>query len=30
VHVASLRSKLGRADVIETVYARGFRLGQPA
>jgi DNA-binding response OmpR family regulator len=30
VHVASLRSKLGRAGVIETVYARGFRLGQPA
>jgi DNA-binding response OmpR family regulator len=30
VHVASLRSKLGRADIIETVYARGFRLGQPA
>jgi DNA-binding response OmpR family regulator len=30
VHVASLRSKLGRPDAIETVYARGFRLGQPA
>jgi DNA-binding response OmpR family regulator len=29
VHVASLRRKLGRPDLIETVYGRGFRLGQP-
>jgi DNA-binding response OmpR family regulator len=29
VHVASLRRKLGRADLIETVYGRGFRLGPP-
>jgi DNA-binding response OmpR family regulator len=28
-HVASLRRKLGRPDLIETVYGRGFRLGSP-
>jgi len=27
VHVASLRRKLGAAGLIETVYGRGFRLG---
>ncbi len=27
VHVASLRRKLGAASLIETVYGRGFRLG---
>jgi DNA-binding response OmpR family regulator len=26
-HVASLRRKLGRPELIETVYGRGFRLG---
>jgi DNA-binding response OmpR family regulator len=26
VHVASLRKKLGSAELIVTVYARGFRL----
>jgi DNA-binding response OmpR family regulator len=30
VHVASLRRKLGRPELIETVYGRGFRLGTPA
>jgi DNA-binding response OmpR family regulator len=30
VHVASLRRKLGRPELIETVYGRGFRLGPPA
>jgi DNA-binding response OmpR family regulator len=28
VHVASLRRKLGSAGLIETVYGRGFRLGE--
>jgi DNA-binding response OmpR family regulator len=28
VHVASLRKKLGRPGLIETVYGRGFRLGE--
>jgi DNA-binding response OmpR family regulator len=27
VHVAALRRKLGVAGLIETVYGRGFRLG---
>jgi DNA-binding response OmpR family regulator len=27
VHVASLRRKLGQPGLIETVYGRGFRLG---
>jgi DNA-binding response OmpR family regulator len=27
VHIASLRRKLGRPELIETVYGRGFRLG---
>jgi DNA-binding response OmpR family regulator len=27
VHVAALRRKLGAAGLIETVYGRGFRLG---
>jgi DNA-binding response OmpR family regulator len=26
VHIAALRRKLGRAELIETVYGRGFRL----
>jgi len=30
VHVASLRRKLGRPELIETVYGRGFRLATPA
>jgi DNA-binding response OmpR family regulator len=30
VHVASLRRKLGRPELIETVYGRGFRLGNVA
>ncbi len=30
VHVASLRRKLGRPELIETVYGRGFRLGSPS
>jgi DNA-binding response OmpR family regulator len=29
VHVASLRRKLGVPGLIETVYGRGFRLGDP-
>jgi DNA-binding response OmpR family regulator len=29
VHVASLRRKLGAPGIIETVYGRGFRLGDP-
>ncbi len=29
VHVASLRRKLGRPGLIETVYGRGFRLADP-
>ena len=29
VHVAALRRKLGAAGLIETVYGRGFRLGDP-
>lgn len=29
VHVASLRRKLGVPGLIETVYGRGFRLGEP-
>jgi DNA-binding response OmpR family regulator len=29
VHVASLRKKLGRPGLIETVYGRGFRLAGP-
>jgi DNA-binding response OmpR family regulator len=29
VHVASLRRKLGLAGLVETVYGRGFRLGEP-
>jgi DNA-binding response OmpR family regulator len=28
VHVASLRRKLGVPGLIETVYGRGFRLGE--
>jgi DNA-binding response OmpR family regulator len=28
VHVASLRKKLGQPGLIETVYGRGFRLGE--
>jgi len=28
VHVAALRKKLGRPSLIETVYGRGFRLGE--
>jgi DNA-binding response OmpR family regulator len=28
VHVAALRRKLGRPGLIETVYGRGFRLGE--
>jgi DNA-binding response OmpR family regulator len=28
-HIASLRRKLGRPELIETVYGRGFRLGTP-
>jgi DNA-binding response OmpR family regulator len=28
VHVAALRRKLGYAGLIETVYGRGFRLGE--
>ena len=27
VHIAALRKKLGAAGLIETVYGRGFRLG---
>ncbi len=30
VHVASLRRKLGIPGLVETVYGRGFRLGEPA
>jgi two-component system, OmpR family, response regulator RegX3 len=29
VHIGSLRRKLGRADLIETVYGVGFRLADP-
>ena len=29
VHVAALRRKLGAAELIETVYGRGFRLADP-
>jgi DNA-binding response OmpR family regulator len=29
VHIAALRRKLGNPSVILTVYARGFRLGDP-
>jgi DNA-binding response OmpR family regulator len=29
VHVAALRKKLGLPGLIETVYGRGFRLGEP-
>ncbi|MEU8925365.1 response regulator transcription factor [Kitasatospora sp. NPDC048545] len=29
VHVAALRRKLGVAGLVETVYGRGFRLGEP-
>jgi DNA-binding response OmpR family regulator len=29
VHIAALRRKLGTAELIETVYGRGFRLGRP-
>ena len=29
VHIAALRRKLGDPSVILTVYARGFRLGDP-
>ncbi|HZE33632.1 MAG TPA: response regulator transcription factor, partial [Actinoallomurus sp.] len=29
VHIAALRRKLGDSSVILTVYARGFRLGDP-
>jgi hypothetical protein len=28
VHVAALRKKLGVPGLIETVYGRGFRLGE--
>ncbi|TAM85339.1 MAG: response regulator transcription factor [Jatrophihabitans sp.] len=28
VHVAALRRKLGHPEIIETVYGRGFRLGE--
>lgn len=27
MHIASLRSKLGRADVVETVRGFGYKLG---
>ena len=30
VHLAALRKKLGEQVHIETVYGRGFRLGDPA
>jgi DNA-binding response OmpR family regulator len=30
VHIAALRRKLGRPELIETVYGRGFRLVAPA
>jgi DNA-binding response OmpR family regulator len=30
VHVAALRRKLGDQSLIETVYGRGFRLGEPS
>jgi DNA-binding response OmpR family regulator len=30
VHIAALRRKLGDQSLIETVYGRGFRLGEPA
>jgi DNA-binding response OmpR family regulator len=30
VHVAALRRKLGDPALVETVYGRGFRLGDPA
>jgi DNA-binding response OmpR family regulator len=30
VHIAALRRKLGVPELIETVYGRGFRLGDPA
>lgn len=29
VHIAALRRKLGEQSLIETVYGRGFRLGEP-
>lgn len=29
VHIAALRRKLGDSTLIQTVYARGFRLGDP-
>jgi DNA-binding response OmpR family regulator len=29
VHIAALRKKLGAVGIIETVYGRGFRLGDP-
>ena len=29
VHIAALRRKLGDATLVQTVYARGFRLGDP-
>ena len=29
VHVVSLRRKLGDPTLIETVYGKGFRLGDP-
>lgn len=29
VHLAALRRKLGEARLIETLYGRGFRLGEP-
>jgi DNA-binding response OmpR family regulator len=28
VHIAALRRKLGEPDLVQTVYARGFRLGE--
>jgi len=30
VHIAALRRKLGDPGIVETVYGRGFRLGDPA
>ncbi|KUJ35057.1 response regulator transcription factor [Streptomyces sp. MI02-2A] len=30
VHIAAMRRKLGVSGLVETVYGRGFRLGEPA
>jgi DNA-binding response OmpR family regulator len=29
VHIATLRTKLGRADLVQTVRGVGYRLGLP-